>query len=141
MAITKSNTKKVTTQIDWPNIRQLRKVDTPWKKIAEATGYSAQYLRKEFSLLKNLSPLVKDPEATEDYKKNRADILADMGRRLLAGVTPEKIEKARVGELILAHAQISDKERLERGQATQNVAHINILKKLEGEIIDINLAD
>lgn len=116
--VTKSNTKtvpeSVTSKIDWANVRRLRNAGKTWKEIAQPVGYSPAYLKKEFCKIKHISPLITNPEATEDYKTNRADIYADTGRRLLEGVTEDKIKKARVGELILAHAQISDKERMER---------------------------
>jgi hypothetical protein len=56
-----------------------------------------------------------------DYKANRADILAGMQHRLLASITDGDIQKSPLGSRVLAAAQLYDKERLERGQSTDNV--------------------
>lgn len=56
-----------------------------------------------------------------DYKANRADILAGLQHRLLASVTDADIQKSPMGSRVLAAAQLYDKERLERGQSTDNV--------------------
>jgi hypothetical protein len=57
----------------------------------------------------------------EDYKHHRADILAGLQHRLLASCTDADIQKSPMGSRILAAAQLYDKERLERGQSTDNV--------------------
>lgn len=57
-------------------------------------------------------------EETEVYKKNRADIISHMGLRLLKSIDDEDIKGAPLGSRILAYAQLYDKERLERGQAS-----------------------
>jgi hypothetical protein len=58
----------------------------------------------------------------DDYKGNRADILAGLQTRIIDSITNEDIKKAPVGSRILAVAQLIDKERLERGQSTENVS-------------------
>ena len=62
-----------------------------------------------------------EQKSLEEYKKNRADIFAGFQDRILKSITDEDLKKAPFGSRILAMAQIYDKERLERGQSTDNV--------------------
>lgn len=56
----------------------------------------------------------------ENYKNNRADVLAGLQDKLLRSVTDETIKKANIRDLAIAYGTFYDKERLERGQSTQN---------------------
>lgn len=60
----------------------------------------------------------------EDFKANRADILAGLQHRLIKSVTEEDIKKAPLGSRVLAAAQLYDKERLEVGKTTSNIAQV-----------------
>lgn len=66
-------------------------------------------------------------DEAEAYKHYRADILAGLQHRLLSSCTDDDIKKAPMGSRVLAAAQLYDKERLERGQSTENVAQITAL--------------
>jgi hypothetical protein len=67
----------------------------------------------------------------KDYKENRADVLAGLQHRLISSVTDQDIKKTPVGSRILAVAQLYDKERLERGQSTNNISYMDVSKRLE----------
>jgi hypothetical protein len=54
----------------------------------------------------------------DEYKQHKADILAGLQHKLAESITSEDIKKAPLGSKVLAIAQLIDKERLERGQAT-----------------------
>jgi len=83
----------------------------------------------------------------ERYKRHRADILAGVQARLLKSITQADIEKAPVGSRILAVAQLYDKERLERGKATdiigykgmvaQAIVSLDKLKELEAQLVSV----
>ncbi len=60
-------------------------------------------------------------QPTEDFINHRADVFAGLQHRILKSITDEDIEKSPLGSRVLAVAQIYDKERLERGQSTDNV--------------------
>lgn len=60
---------------------------------------------------------------TEDYRKMRADIFADMQKMLLRFVTEDKLKKASLQQIGTLFGIFYDKERLERGQATEHIAH------------------
>ena len=59
------------------------------------------------------------PKRLESFKQHRADILAAFQQKILKHVDEDRLKKAPAGSLILAACQLYDKERLERGQATQ----------------------
>jgi len=76
--------------------------------------------------------------ATEDidvevYKNNRADILAHKQVSVLAEMTPAKLAQASAKDLSITYGVLYDKERLERGQSTQNVAQIWASAVIEAE--------
>jgi hypothetical protein len=64
-------------------------------------------------------------EEVNEYKNKRADILAGLQHRLLSSITDADVQKAPLGSRVLAACQIYDKERLERGQSTENIAQIH----------------
>lgn len=61
-------------------------------------------------------------EKVEDFKASRADILAGLQARLLSGISDSEIKKMAVSSRILAACQLYDKERIERGQASEHVS-------------------
>lgn len=63
----------------------------------------------------------------DDYKGARADTLAAMQWRLLQSITAEDIEKASLQCKLMGFGILFDKERLERGQAT----NINVSAELK----------
>ena len=72
----------------------------------------------------------------ESFKKNRADIFAGMQDKLLSSIDEQDIKKAPLGSRIFAACQIYDKERLERGQSTANIAANHSISESLRESID-----
>ena len=58
----------------------------------------------------------------DDYKSNKADILAGKQQKLISNITPDRIEKANLRDIVWTFGVLYDKERLERGQSTGNIA-------------------
>lgn len=58
------------------------------------------------------------PEQLADFQSAKADVYDSLQHRLLSSLTPAKIAKARVQELVTSSAILEDKARLVRGQAT-----------------------
>jgi hypothetical protein len=82
-----------------------------------------------------------DQQATEDFKARRADVFAGLQERILKSITDEAIQKTPAIQLVTAASILYDKERLERGQSTDNqsviVTHIRDLQsRLRGD--DVN---
>jgi len=61
----------------------------------------------------------------EEYKENRADILAGVGRKILATITDEDIKKASLNQKVVSYGILYDKERLERGESTENITALH----------------
>ena len=78
--------------------------------------------------LGHISNIVKEFENNKEliayYTKNRADILTHDHITYRNYITPEKLKKASARELELMRCMAYDKERLERGESTENVAVI-----------------
>lgn len=71
------------------------------------------------------------------YKRFRADVIAYKQMRLLANLTEEKQREMGGLQLATAFGILYDKERLERGQSTSNVAYADLtqsLSDIEAEI-------
>ena len=62
-------------------------------------------------------------QQVNEFKNHRAEVLAGLQHRILQSITSADIKKTPVGSRILAVSQLFDKERLERGQSTANVAY------------------
>lgn len=78
---------------------------------------------------------------TEDYKAHRGDIQAGIQDRILKSITDADIKAMPVGQRLMGYGILYDKERLERGQSTDNqsviVTHIRDLQsRLRGD--DVN---
>ena len=57
----------------------------------------------------------------KEYVTDRANILASIQWRLLSSITDDEIKKAPLGTRLMCFGILYDKERLERGQTTENV--------------------
>lgn len=93
------------------------------------------------NVVKTLQRYGIDRVATEDFKSRRADVFAGLQERILKALTDEAIKKTPAIQLVTAASILYDKERLERGQSTDNqsviVTHIRDLQsRLRGD--DVN---
>jgi len=61
----------------------------------------------------------------EDFKVNRADIYAGVIGKIVASIDSTVIQNASLRDRATAAGILQDKERLERGQSTQNVASLH----------------
>lgn len=96
-------------------IKTLADTGTPYRKIQEATDVSLGTISnvvREFEVNK---PLV------DSYKKNRADILAHDQMIYRSHITEEKLKKTCPRDLEWMRAVAYDKERIERGESTENI--------------------
>jgi len=89
-----------------------------YQQIAKIQGSTPAAVHRDIS---HLLPT----ESTEVFKSKRADILARLQERILTTIDDKDIQKAPLGSRVLAVAQMYDKERLERGQSTSNIASIH----------------
>ena len=77
----------------------------------------------------NISKRLKDsgyqPTYLTNYKNQRADILASYQQIILNSITSEDLQKAGLSQKMMAYGVLYDKERLERGESTHNIASIH----------------
>jgi predicted DNA-binding protein YlxM (UPF0122 family) len=95
-----------------------------YNEIAEAQGVSKQAIQQR---LKPLLPT----KATEEYKANRPDILAEAQLKLLLSLDQTRLKKASVNNLAYAFKEFFACERTERGQSNSNIALHVIVEELE----------
>ena len=129
------NSQYITKGIPIEDILELKNKDLNNKQIAELLGCDRSNVSKR---LKEYTPTLKK---IGGYKKHRADIYAHMQSELLSAVTPDKIKDCSVPQLVTGMAILYDKERLERGQSTQNMSvaslietHSTNLEAISGQI-------
>jgi hypothetical protein len=84
-----------------------------------------------------LSSVGYKPDYLTKFKNNRADILASYQEIILNSLTPKDVNSASMSQKVTAYAILYDKERLERGQSTENIAYADITKAQE--IIDTKM--
>lgn len=79
-----------------------------------------------------LAPLLKDIEVVKEFQDKRADILSNKQRILLTALDEAKVQRMSGRDLVIAAGVLYDKERLERGQSTVNLAGV-FSAAMEGE--------
>lgn len=76
----------------------------------------------------------------EQFKLDRADIFAQAQQMILQYITVDKLKVASLQQLGTLFGIMYDKERLERGQATQHIAEVSQLKLDKETLKLINMA-
>lgn len=104
---------------------------TPVKKVLNqlALGATQTQVAKSVNVSKQaVSQMLQrygiESKFLESFKENRADILAGMQDTVLASLTEVDLNKASLRDRVISFGVLYDKERLERGQSTSNVAVI-----------------
>lgn len=113
---------KPKSKLDKSKMLELKQVNgMSYAEIAALDGTTPQNIH---SKIKDLLPT----EETNTYQQHRADILAEVQRKLLSNIDAKRLSKASAYQLAGAAGLLYDKERLERGQTTTNIgaliAHI-----------------
>ncbi|MBW2600022.1 MAG: hypothetical protein JRC60_08130 [Deltaproteobacteria bacterium] len=83
------------------------------------------------NVIERLQTAGKEIEATNNYKKHRADTFANMGSRLINSFTPGDIKKMSGLQKATAVGIFYDKERLERDLSTDNVSHDVLISDMD----------
>jgi hypothetical protein len=75
-----------------------------------------------------------EPNTLESYKQHRADILAGKQEAILSSIDTEAIKGMPVGQRIMSYGILYDKERLERGQSTENVHQVtDVIRRIKAQ--------
>ncbi len=98
-----------------------------YREIADILGVSK-------STVGNIAKETKTVDAglVDAIKKTEVDKLKSKCDMLLDGLTPDKVEKARLTEISIAYGTLFDKRQLLTGGATQNVAISALIKAAHG---------
>lgn len=99
-------------------------VDGSPTKAADALGVTRAAIIKRRDMLPE-GILAKD---IDTFRRKRADTLARVQQILFQYITPDKLKKASLSQLVLAIGLMYDKERLEQGKPTEHVAHAHLSK-------------
>lgn len=123
---------KDVTIIDGPipieKLVALRLKGMAYTDIAKLIGRSKQ------AVWQRLQPIEESLEALPDFKSCRADLLALHQQRLLSSLTGDDIKKASAYQRVGMFSLLYDKERLERGETTQNIGYADYTKALSSVI-------
>ncbi len=76
----------------------------------------------------NITRRLQDVELTKQYVNHRPTVFAHIQRIILNSITDADIKKANLRDKIVSAGILYDKERLETGQSTQNIAYADALK-------------
>jgi hypothetical protein len=121
---------------DTDTLIAIKSTGKSYREMAKITGISKDVINRK---IKHLLPI----DATQQYINTRADILAEMQRKLLLQCDTERLKKMPAASAILAACQLYDKERIERGLSNGDQPIMVIIRdrpqpaQVEGKVIDI----
>lgn len=112
------------------NITSLRDKGLSQSQIAKILGCSREAIQQR------LARVDYQQGETKEYVRNRADILASFQWRLLSSLTDADIKKMVPDRRIWCYGVLFDKERMERGQSTENISIASVAMHLQCELAD-----
>ena len=101
-------------------IIELRKRGLTYKEIGNILGCTRQNIELR------LRPFKAEIEALPSFKEQKADVLAVFQQKILNSLTPGDIKSMPVGSRLTGFGILYDKERLERGQSTENISYADM---------------
>jgi len=106
-------------------IVEYRNKGLTYREIGELLGCTKQNIHER------LQPFIASIDTLPAVKGTRADVLAVVSDGILNSLTTEDIKKSSAYQKVGMYALLYDKERLERGESTQNVAHAHVSRDLQ----------
>ena len=104
---------------------RLRKAGTPLQVLAD------RYNVTKAAVSMAMKPFTIEKSEVEKFKEERADMLAGKQRELLSALTINKTKDMSGRDIAVSFGILYDKERLERGQSTHNLAHLFSLAEVD----------
>ena len=98
-------------------LAELHRKPLSYAQIQECTGIPRATVHQR------VTRYVEEVKGVKEYKLNRADNLARQQRDIDGFITPDKLKKSSAAQLVLMKCQLYDKERIERGLSTENIAY------------------
>ena len=114
------NNKTIDDVIPISKIIELRKRGLTYKEIGNILGCTRQNIELR------LRPFKAEIEALPSFKEQKADVLAVFQQKILNSLTPGDIKSMPVGSRLTGFGILYDKERLERGQSTENISYADM---------------
>lgn len=114
------------------SILELRDKNLTQEQIAKILGCTKQTVNQR---LKAYNPIFNQ---IESFKKHRGDALSYTQARILNSLTPADIKNASLLQRTTAFGILYDKERLERGQSTENLSIRSMTQSLSKDIDEIS---
>lgn len=108
-------------------IIELRNKKLTCEEIGAILGCSKQ------NIAQRLQPLVEELDGLTSFKDNRADVLAAYQAKLLNSLSTTEVQKASPYQKVGMFGLLYDKERLERGQSTSNVAYADYSRSIQDQ--------
>ena len=99
------------------DLAELRRKPLSYQEIALHTGIPKD------TIYSRVKRYIEEVKGLKEYKFNRADNLANQQRLIDNYITPDKLKKSSAAQLVLMKCQLYDKERIERGLSTENIAY------------------
>lgn len=99
--------------------------DLKHNEIAKMTGCTRQ------NVTQTLQRYGIKPSNVNRYRKFRADILAGIQEQILHSISKEDLNKASLKDKTISMSILFDKERLEQGKSTTNIALAKLVEKVE----------
>jgi hypothetical protein len=133
MARPKKTTQGGTQSVEKPDKSHCRPKNTSITKILHQKAANPKLTNRQLAKINNVSQQAIsqmfqrygiNENYLESFKEHRADILAGIQETVLGTLTVEDIKGASFRDRTVAMGILYDKERLERGQSTSNVATI-----------------
>jgi hypothetical protein len=78
------------------------------------------------NVIRRLQRVQAHVKALPSFKEKRADVFALIQSKALDSITDDKLKKASARDLTLISGILYDKERLERGQSTDNISVLSL---------------
>ena len=125
---------RIKENIPLSRIIELRNKSLSYSEIGAILGCS------EANLCQRLRPFRHSIDNLKSIKDNRADTLTVISDTLLTSLSEDEIKKASAYQRVGMFGVLYDKERLERGQSTENIAYNDMTrsaKALAQEIQDL----
>jgi hypothetical protein len=77
---------------------------------------------------RRIKSIAEDIDNTKLFQKHRSSYFAFKSREILQAITSADILKAGLRDKVVAASILFDKERLESGKSTQNIAYLDMIK-------------
>ena len=83
----------------------------------------------DVAIFNKIKPLLPEPD-NAIFKDQRADIFSNLQKNILLSINADDLKKAPLQSKVVAAGILYDKERLERGLATERIDHVVLSAKL-----------